>query len=141
MASRADDEGSILVLGIGFIAVLLLAVSVVTDASMAFIQRSSLQARADAAALAGVQGIDLDSYYANGATEATALVPQSARMLAADQLTRAQRDSGIPGLEIVSLVATPYDVTTTLRAPIRTAFWPLDATITVESTARLDYVG
>ena len=32
-------------------------------------------------------------------------------------------------------------VTAVLQAPIRTAFWPIEATITVESSGRLDYVG
>ena len=141
MTARADDRGSVLVLGIGLIGVLLLAVSVVTDASMAFIQRSALQARADAAVLAGAQGIDLDAYYVHGATEATVLVPSNARSLAADQLARAQEHSAIEGLEVVALSASPREISATLSAPIRTAFWPLEATITVESSAQLDYVG
>ncbi len=141
MTDPLDDRGSVLVLGIGLIGVLLLSVSVVTDAGLAFIQRSALQARADAAVLAGAQGLDLDAYYANGATEATALVPANARALAADQLARAQQQAVIDGLEVVELSASPREVVTTLRAPIRTAFWPLEATITVESSARLDYVG
>ena len=136
-----SEDGSVLLLGIGLIGVLLLAVSVVTDASMAFLQRSTLQARADAAVLAGVQGIDLDAYYAYGATEATRLVPATARSLAHSQLAVAQDASPIAGLEVVSLAASDRDLRAVLRAPIRTAFWPLEATITVESAARLDYVG
>jgi len=140
-ARAKSDEGSVLLLGIGFIGVLLLAVSVVTDASMAFLQRSTLQARADAAALAGVQGIDLDAYYAYGASEATRLVPVTARSLARNQLALAQDASPIPGMEVVSLTASDRELRAVLRAPLRTAFWPLEATITVESAARLGYVG
>jgi len=138
--SRRDD-GSVLLLGIGLIGALLLAMSVVTDASMAFLQRSTLQARADAAVLAGVQGIDLDAYYAYGASEATRLVPAAARTLAVGQLSQAQNATPITGMEIVSLVASDRDLRAVLRAPLRTAFWPLEANITVESAARLDYVG
>ena len=32
-------------------------------------------------------------------------------------------------------------VTAVLQAPIRTAFWPIEALIMVESSGRLDYIG
>ena len=49
-------------------------------------------------------------------------------------------DDTIDGLEVVALQASPTTVTAVLQAPIRTAFWPIEATITVESVGRLDYV-
>ena len=52
-----------------------------------------------------------------------------------------QIDASIDGLEVVDLTALPTTVTAVLRAPIRTAFWPIEATMTVESAGRLDYVG
>lgn len=135
------ERGSVLVLGLGFIAVILIAVSVATDAALAFVQRSALQARADAAVLAGVQAIDLDTYYLRGATSGTALVPSIARTKTISHLQRSQVSSEIPHLEIVQVTATDRAVETVLRAPIRTAFWPLDASISVVSRAELDYVG
>jgi uncharacterized membrane protein len=68
-----DERGSILITGAGLIAVCLLAVAVLVDASSAFVQRQQLFALADAAALAGAQAIDLDAYYAEGASAATRL--------------------------------------------------------------------
>lgn len=136
-----DDGGSVLVLGLGFIAVLLIAAAVATDATLAFVQRSALQARADAAVLAGVQAIDLDTYYVRGATSGTALVPSVARSKTLSHLQRSQASGEIPHLEIVQVTATDRAVETVLRAPIRTAFWPLDASISVVSRAELDYVG
>ena len=50
-------------------------------------------------------------------------------------------DDTIDALEVVALQASPTTVTAVLQAPIRTAFWPIGATITVESAGRLDYVG
>jgi Flp pilus assembly protein TadG len=141
MKRGSAEDGSVLVLGIGLIGVLLVAISVVTDASMAFHQRSVLQARADAAVLAGSQGIDLTTYYLRGATTATTLVPAYAQSLARRQIEQAQGDDTIDGLEVVALTASPTTVTAVLQAPIRTAFWPIEATITVESAGRLDYVG
>ena len=136
-----DEVGSVLVLGIGLMGVVLLAISVVVDASMAFVQRQALQARADAAVLAGVQGIDYDSYYQLGATEATALVPANARGLASSQLARAQASDPIPGFEVLDVASSGRDVSALVRAPLRTAFWPIDATMSVRATATLDYVG
>jgi Flp pilus assembly protein TadG len=61
------DDGSILVLSLGFIVICILALAVVVDASTVFLARRALQAQADGAALAGAQAIDLDAYYAEGA--------------------------------------------------------------------------
>lgn len=138
---EAGEQGSVLVLGIGFIGVILLAISVVTDASMAFIQRQVLQARTDAAALAAVQAIDYDAYYRDGATQSTTLVPAGARGRAIAHLETDQTVDPIPGFEIVSINASPREVRVTTSAPIRTAFWPIEAVITVTSGASLDYVG
>lgn len=140
-SSRADDTGSVLVLGIGLIGVIVIALSVAVDASLAFIQRSTLQARADAAVLAGVQTIDLDTYYATGATPATRLSPDAARLRTLQHLDRLQRASRIEGLEIVSVDTSPADVSAVIAAPVRTAFWPISATIRVQARAQLDYVG
>ena len=65
----------------------------------------------------------------------------TARSLARNQLALAQDASPIPGMEVVSLTASDRELHAVLRAPLRTAFWPLEATITVVSAARLDYVG
>lgn len=142
MRQRAKrDDGSVLVLGVGLMGVVLLAISVVVDASMAFIQRQALQARADAAVLAGVQGIDYDAYYAQGATEATALVPGNARGLAVARLNRSQQADPIPGFQILEISSSQRAVAAKVSAPIRTAFWPIDAAIEVRASASLDYVG
>ena len=136
-----DQRGSVLLLGLGFMGVVLIALSVAVDASLAFVQRSVVQARADAAVLAGVQAIDIDSYYAQGATPGTALIPHDARSKTFQHLERANRSSQIDGLEIVAVTATSSSVEAVLRVPVRTAFWPIEASISVRAQARLDYVG
>ena len=55
MRSRSRDEGSILVLSLGFIVICILALAVVVDASTVFLARRALQAQADSAALAGAR--------------------------------------------------------------------------------------
>lgn len=136
-----SERGSVLVLGIGLIGVIVIALSVAVDASLAFIQRSTIQARADAAVLAGVQTIDLDTYYATGATPATRLSPQAAWSRTVQHLEHAQWSSRIEGLEVVSVEASPSEVSAVIAAPVRTAFWPIEATIRVHARAQLDYVG
>ena len=72
---QRDERGSVLLLGIGMIVVGILAVAVAVDVSAAFLQRRALMSLGDSAALAGAQSIDLDSYYANGASIGTRLSP------------------------------------------------------------------
>lgn len=74
-----QDDGSILVLGLGFIVICILAVAIVVDASAMFLARRSLQARADSAALAGAQAVDLTAYYARGPAARIILDPARVR--------------------------------------------------------------
>jgi hypothetical protein len=136
-----EERGSILLLGIGLMAVVLIAISVVTDASMAFLQRQKLQARADAAVLSGVQSIDRDHYYAHGATENTRLLPAGASARTREHIERAQTRDPIPGLVIIGIGGSDRVIGAEIAAPVRTAFWPISASISVRSSASLDYVG
>lgn len=76
--ASADDRGSVLILALGFLAVLLTAVAVVTDVTSMYLQRRALAALADGAALAGSQAVDLSSYYRRGA--AAGLAPDRTRV-------------------------------------------------------------
>jgi hypothetical protein len=93
---------------------------------------------ADAAAIAGAQGINLDEYYVTGASSATRLQPADVIRLA----TRHIRGSTMPaGMVIERIWSDGIDVTVRLSAPLRLPF-PLAPTldrITVESRARLQY--
>lgn len=79
MSCLRRDDGSILVLSLGFIVICILALAVVVDASTVFLARRALQAQADGAALAGAQAIDLDAYYAEGAAARIRLDPVGIR--------------------------------------------------------------
>jgi len=135
---HADDRGSVLVLGLGLVAVCMLALTVCIDGAVALVQRQALLSAADAAAIAGAQGIDLDEYYATGASSATRLQPSDVIRLA----TRHIRGSTMPpGMSIERIWSDGTDVTVRLSAPLRLPF-PLVPTldrITVESRARLQY--
>jgi uncharacterized membrane protein len=73
------DEGSVLPLVIGVVVLVLMLVTVVTDVSVLWLQRRSLQSTVDGAALAGAQAVDLPTVYAGGARGDLTLDPRSAR--------------------------------------------------------------
>ena len=100
MTRRSRDDGSILVLTLGFIVICILALAVVVDASSVFLARRALQSQADAAALAGAQAIDLGVYYAEGAAARIRLDPAGIRA-AVERHVR--RDPGDGRLTAVSL--------------------------------------
>jgi hypothetical protein len=100
MKHARRDEGSILILSLGFIIICILALGIVVDASTVFLARRGLQAQADAAALAGAQAIDLGAYYASGAAPRIRLDPTRVRA-AVERHVR--RDPGTGRLRAVSL--------------------------------------
>jgi uncharacterized membrane protein len=138
---RRGDEGSVLLLGLGFLGICLLALAVVTDTASLFLQRMALQARADAAALNGAQGIDLDAYYAQGATTATALIPSIAVARVVAVIQEADTHDPISGLAVEQIRVVDQVVRVELAAPGRLTFFTmLEApTIRVRSDARLDH--
>jgi Flp pilus assembly protein TadG len=134
----ADDRGSVLLLGICWIVVCLLALAVMTDVTAAFLQRRQLMAIADAAALAGAQAIDLDAYYAQGAQTGTRLTP--AQVVAASR-SHALTTGDVPGMSVDSIVSDGVTVRVALSAPLRLPFFDSlrDETVRVAATARQDY--
>lgn len=136
-----DERGSVLLLGVGFVIVCLLAIAVVTDVSAAFLQRRSLMSLADAAALAGAQAIDRDAYYANGATTGTRLDPGSVRAAATAHIVRANASLALPGLRVDAISTDGVRVLVALSAPLQLPFFGVvhQEFAQVESSARLDY--
>lgn len=139
-ATPADDgeRGSIMVLTLGFIVICVLAVAVVVDASAVFLERRSLQAAADSAALAGAQAIDLDAYYERGASAGVQLDPAAVRAAVRQQM------GGVSGVQVDSVRIEDGEVIVRAHTRVRPPFsgWltPGGArTITVEAGASLSY--
>ncbi len=139
-AGTGGERGSVLVLGIGLVAVCLMAFVVLVDASAAFLQRQHLVAIADAAALAGAQGIDLSAYYRDGASAATRLDPGLVTRLARDHLTLSDLSS-VGGFRIDHVASDGSQVMVALSAPLDLPFWSdlVDGRVAVESHAQLAY--
>ena len=142
-ACVADERGSTLLLGIGLAVVCLLTVAVVTDTTAAFLQRRSLMAVADSAALAGAQAMDLDAYYRQGARAGTSL--DAARVVSAVQRHLGRFAVSEPDLAVVGIRTDGENVWVRLARPLSLPF--LGSVlgegradeVRVEAVARLDY--
>lgn len=133
-----DDRGSVLLLTLGFVVVIVMAIGVVVDTSAVFLQRRSLAALADGAALAGAQSIDVDAYYRRGAPAALRPSSSQVRSDVLDYLrsagaerdgVRVERIAVEGGVVIVSLRRTA-------RAPF-TGWLRVDFPVRAEAGARL----
>jgi hypothetical protein len=91
--------------------------------------------------LNGAQGIDLDAYYAQGASTATALIPSIAVARVVAVIQEADTHDPISGLAVEQIRVVDQVVRVELAAPGRLTFFTmLEApTIRVRSDARLDH--
>ena len=136
------DRGSVTLLGIGFIAIVLMALVVGIDAGSFYLQKRNLAATADAAALAGAQQIDLDAYYRKGATARTRLDTTKVRRLVVAQLNSANAAQTFNGFSIRNISSTGRQVDVTLTAVAELPFLSMlhrRTSITVDASAELNY--
>lgn len=139
MTRRPRDEGSILVLSLGFIVVCILALAVVVDASSVFLARRALQAQADSAALAGAQAIDLEAYYAAGASARIRLDPRGIRSAVERHVRRDPGDGRLTGMTLRDDVVI-VSMTDRVRPPFSGWLTPAGAyDLDVEAGAALSY--
>jgi hypothetical protein len=135
-----SERGSVLLFGVGMIVVCLMTIAVVADVSAAFLQRRALTALVDGAALAGAQAIDLDVYYAQGATIGTALNPARVDAAVRSYLDRGDAARHFPGFRIDRIQSGNHIVDVAVHAPARLMFFPeVAGPIRVVGRARLDY--
>ncbi|MCU1432474.1 MAG: Protein of unknown function rane [Actinotalea sp.] len=111
--TRHDDEGTVLVLLLGFTAVLLLMVAVVVNVSSVILAKRGLASAADGAAVAAAQELDLDAVYARGLGERIPLDPQ--RVGGRVEQYEREAEPGQPGLELRGDVS-PDGTTAVVRA-------------------------
>jgi hypothetical protein len=136
---RPSDEGSILVLSLGFIVICILALAVVVDASSVFLARRALQSQADAAALAGAQAIDLGAYYASGAAPRIVLDPTGIRAAVERHVRRDPGDARLTGIALRDDVVL-VSMTDRVRPPFSGWLTPSGAyDLEVEAGAVLSY--
>lgn len=95
---RRGDDGQMTVLIIGFTAIILLMIVVVTDISKVFLVRRDLDATADGAVLAAANG--LAAVYAQPGAGSNAVIdPDQAARLTADYLNEVAASNRFDGLD------------------------------------------
>ena len=111
-----DDGGTILVLVLGFVAVLLLMVAVVVNVSAVVLAKRGVASAADGAAVSAAQSLDTRAFYERGLT--TGFVPLEAGQAGAAVATyEARARAGQPGLDLV--VGVSPDGTTAIVRGVR----------------------
>lgn len=125
------------VLIIGFTAIILLMIVVVTDISKVFLVRRDLDATADGAVLAAANG--LAAIYAQPAADGNAeLDPDEARRLTADYLDQIAASNRFDTLDWsidVNGTTVTVHLTSTVNLPFQPPGWPTTTQITAASTA------
>ena len=114
------DEGSVLLLVIGFAGVLLTLVAVVVDVSAVVLAKRSVASAADGAAVSAAQALDLEAVYGEGLGAQIPLDAGEARARAAAYEAQARAQQ--PGLRLVLRLEGRTAVVTgsrTVRLPFR----------------------
>jgi hypothetical protein len=131
------ERGQITVLVIGFTAIVLLMIVVVTDISKVFLVRRELDATADGAVLAAANG--LAAIYAQPSGEGNAaLDPDEARRLTADYLDSVAASNRFDGLDWSADVAgttVTVSLTSTVDLPFEPPGWQGSADIASDASA------
>lgn len=125
------DDGTVLLLIIGLVAIVGLLVAVVTDVTALYLERRDLISAADGAALAGAQAIDVQTVYTEG-------LPSSGPVPLDEDAARAAvheylRDAGLAD----RLLSVRIDTTPTTVAVSLTSVYDLP----MASTATLGVTG
>ena len=138
MNRRRCDDGSVLPLVVGVVVIVVALVTVVTDVSVLYLQRRSLQAVVDGAALAGAQGVDLARLYAGGARGDLVLDPRASRAEVSSYVRAVPNPP--TGLRVVSVRVVTTTVTVRAQAIVRPPFLAFvtgrDVTVVAEASAR-----
>lgn len=126
------ERGNVTVLTIGFLVVLGLLVTVVVNASAAFLQRRELMNLADRVALHAADGLDRDRVYAGGIDETAVLDAADAQALVDEIVPRGVRMDLRTSTDRVDV-----RLTRSVRLPLVPPGFPDSATIRAEATGQL----
>ncbi len=111
--TRSSDQGSILVLVAGFVALAMLLIAVVSDVSALFLARRSLAATADGAAARAAQAVDIADLYTRRAGDEPLPVTTAAAGRAVTEYLSALPRGG-PEVRVVAVTSHRGTVTVVL---------------------------
>ena len=129
-----SDDGSVLVLTLGFAGLCIVLVAVVTNVSVVILAKRAVSSAADGAAISAAQSLDLAGLYAEGLDRQIPLSQGLAQQRVADY--RARADDTQPGLQLTVQVAqreATVVATRQVEVPFRL---PGTGLVTVRSVAR-----
>lgn len=130
------EDGTILVLVLGFAALLLMLVAVVVDVSAVILARRGAASAADGAAIAAAQRLDVDAVYRNGLGQAIPLSPAEVRAVVSTYAQRAeQAQAGLRLAAEVDAAGTTATVTATRQVALPFAGWLGIGSVTVTAVA------
>ncbi len=113
---RQNDEGSVLVLGIGLSLVCIMLATVVINVATLWMARSALNSIADGAALAGVQSLDKAAVYKSHSTSIIHLNSGDSKTKVRSYISRSQVKSQVHGLTLTSVDVSGQSVQVSLSA-------------------------
>ena len=131
------DDGTVLLLVLGFAIIAILLLVVVVDVSALYLARRSLASAADSAALAGVQAVDEAAAYSGAAGDALPLSVAASRAAVEQQLEVMELDRRFNGLA-AAVDAQPDRTRVTLSADIRLPLappWLPGGVVRIDATA------
>ena len=120
---RRSESGQTTTLIVGFFLIGALLLAVVVDASAAYLRRQRLDAVADGAALAAVEGIQEEQVYLGGLGDRAGLDPAAAQDHVAAYLALIGATRSYPGLRY-TVDTTADSVRVQVRAPLELPFAP-----------------
>jgi Flp pilus assembly protein TadG len=130
------DDGTILLLVLGFAAVLLVLVAVVADISAVILAKRGAASAADGAAVAAAQQLDQQTVYDKGLGSAIPLSPEEVdRIVATYGARAAQAQKGLQLTATLDPTQTTATVTATREVTLPFTGWLGVGTVTVTSVA------
>ena len=135
-----DDNGSILVLGIGLGIIAITLVTTLVNISTVWIARNNLDSVADGAALAAVQAVDTRNVYTQGLGSSLRLNSAQARSRAVSYINKAASRGDIHRPRITAMTVGAQSVSITLTADVQVPFGYLASTRIVTASSRANAI-
>jgi uncharacterized membrane protein len=107
--AQRDESGQLTPLVIGFVVIVLLMVTVVANASKAFLYRRSLASWADGAVIVAAQNVSEQAIYAGAAGDHLPLAESAARDAVAGYVARHDLADRFDGFAVVQVAVGPGD--------------------------------
>lgn len=127
MRHPSEERGSVLLLTLGLVVVVVMLIAVLADVALLRQARQELLAQADAAALAGVQAIDVDrileeGYFEDGTRLVVPVHAGRAEQAVRQHLVAAGASGRFRSLQVRDVRVHAGEVTVDLRATVRPPF-------------------